>query len=138
MGFLKRLFAKKAGTGVSNVLDSVGNLATDIRSAITGDMPPEVKANLYGKILDITLEVTKMQSNVIVAEAQGASWIQRNWRPVTMLTFLILIVLAALRVIDLSLMQVPKPMWTLLTVGIGGYIGGRTVEKAVLNIGGKK
>jgi len=138
MGFLKRLFAKKAGTGVSNVLDSVGNLATDIRSAITGDMPPEVKADLYGKILDVTLEVTKMQSNVIVAEAQGASWIQRNWRPVTMLTFLILIILAALRVIDLSLMQVPKPMWTLLTVGIGGYIGGRTVEKAVLNIGGNK
>lgn len=25
----------------------------------------------------------------------------------------------------------PKEMWELLTLGVGGYIGGRTIEKAV-------
>jgi len=55
----------------------------------------------------------------------------------TMLTFLILIVLAALKLVDLSMMDVPKEMWSLLTIGIGGYIGGRSLEKIVTNIKGK-
>lgn len=136
MGLLKKLFAKKAGTGVSNVLDSVGNLATDIRSAITGDMPPETRANLYSKLLDLTLEMTKTQAGVINTEAQG-NFLQRTWRPIVMLTFLVLIVLAALKLVDLSMMHVPKEMWKLLTIGIGGYIGGRSLEKIATNIKGK-
>jgi len=136
MGLLKRIFAKKAGTGVSNVLDSVGNLATSIRAAITGDMPPEVRANLLSKLLDLTLEVTKTQAGIINTESQG-NFLQRTWRPLTMLTFLILIVLAALKLVDLSMMDVPKEMWSLLTIGIGGYIGGRSLEKIVTNIKGK-
>jgi len=136
MGFLKRLFAKKAGTGVSNVLDSVGNLATDIRSAITGDMPPAVRADLLGKMLDLTLEMTKTQAGIITTEAQG-NLLQRIWRPIVMLTFLVLIVLSALKLVDLSMMHVPKEMWKLLTIGIGGYIGGRSLEKIATNIKGK-
>jgi len=136
MGFLKRLFAKKAGTGASNVLDSVGNLATSIRSAITGDMPPAVRAALLGKMLDLTLEMTKTQAGIITTEAQG-NFLQRTWRPLSMLTFLVLIVLAALKLVDLSMMNVPKEMWQLLTIGIGGYIGGRSLEKIATNIKGK-
>lgn len=136
MGFIKRLFAKKAGTGASNVLDSVGNLATSIRSAITGDMPPAVRAALLGKMLDLTLEMTKTQAGIITTEAQG-NFLQRTWRPLSMLTFLVLIVLAALKLVDLSMMNVPKEMWQLLTIGIGGYIGGRSLEKIATNIKGK-
>jgi len=136
MGFIKRLFAKKAGTGASNVLDSVGNLASSIRSAITGDMPPAVRAALLGKMLDLTLEMTKTQAGIITTEAQG-NFLQRTWRPLSMLTFLVLIVLAALKLVDLSMMNVPKEMWQLLTIGIGGYIGGRSLEKIATNIKGK-
>lgn len=133
MGFLKKLFAKKAGTGASNVLDSVGGLATSIRSAITGDMPPETRANLLGKMLDLTLEMTKTQAGIINTEAQG-NFLQRTWRPIVMLTFLVLIVLASLKLVDLSMMAVPKEMWKLLTIGISGYIGGRSLEKIATNI----
>jgi hypothetical protein len=34
---------------------------------------------------------------------------------------------------DVPMLAIPEGMWTLLTVGIGGYIGGRTVEKVLKN-----
>ncbi|MHA1304903.1 MAG: 3TM-type holin [Candidatus Heimdallarchaeaceae archaeon] len=140
MRLFKKLFAKKAGTGVSNVLDSVGNLATDIRSAITGDMPPEVKANLYSKILDITLEVTKTQANVIRTEIQG-NWLQRSWRPMLAMVCVLIIAWNYLLVPiighGLRSAIMPKQLWTLLTISLSGYVAGRSAEKVISNMGGK-
>jgi len=73
--------------------------------------------------------------DVIIAEAKGESWIQRSWRPVAMLTLLGLIVWTVVpaSVFNLTLQwdAIPDKAWGLLTVGIGGYIGARTVEKVV-------
>jgi len=71
-------------------------------------------------------ELLKAKAEIITAEAKGDSWIQRNWRPVTMLTFLVLVVLDALGVLPNPLAQ---EAWTLLQLGLGGYVVGRSVEK---------
>ena len=127
MGFLQKIFGRNKP---NNIIDSVGGLAKDLRTAITGDIPPEKRAELLDKTLQITLSIVQTQANVITTEASG-SILQRSWRPITALTFLILIVLAALNIIDLSMMKVPEPMWKLLMISMGGYIGGRTIEKSV-------
>ena len=51
---------------------------------------------------------------VIKTESKGQSWIQRNWRPITMLTFLVLVVLDSL---GLLAYRLANEAWTLLTRG---------------------
>jgi hypothetical protein len=87
------------------------------------------------KIVELESQLIEARSSVIKAEAEGKSWLQRNWRPMIMVTFGGVIVYAVLAPafglppVDMS--GVPKQMWTLLTVGIGGYIGGRSLEKII-------
>ncbi|MEN6441690.1 MAG: 3TM-type holin [Syntrophobacter sp.] len=73
------------------------------------------------------------QAKIITAEAEGHSWLQRNWRPILMLTFTYVVahnyIIAPL--FSLVRLEVPPDMWELLKLGVGGYIIGRTVEKSV-------
>lgn len=83
-------------------------------------------------------EQLKQKAAIIMAETKSESWITRNWRPLTMLTFLALVVLdqtgqLAFRLADEA--------WTLLQMGLGGYVVGRSVEKvtpAVMDVFRKK
>ena len=90
MGFFKKLFGKTINKTSTNAIDSIGNLAKDIRLAIKNDMPADKRAELYGKILDVTIELAKIQSNVVNTEMQG-NWLQRSWRPILMLLCIIII-----------------------------------------------
>ena len=71
------------------------------------------------------------QSKVIIAEANGGSMIQRIWRPVSMLTFLFLVICDSFGWLAFRLSD---QAWVLLTIGIGGYTGLRTGEKLGLPI----
>lgn len=71
------------------------------------------------------------QSKIILAEATGQSWIQRNWRPVTMLVFLGLTVSDAFGWLPFRLAD---QAWELLKIGLGGYVVGRSVEKVAPQI----
>ncbi|ASP37867.1 hypothetical protein CHH28_03890 [Bacterioplanes sanyensis] len=68
------------------------------------------------------------QQKVLVQEAKGESWLQRNWRPITMLTFLVLVVLDTF---GLTQFRLSDQAWSLLQIGIGGYVVGRSCEKLV-------
>jgi len=80
----------------------------------------------------------KAQADVIMTEATGQSWLQRNWRPGLMALFGLIIFnnyvlnpwLCALFSLDV-MMEIPPDMWALLKLGVGGYIVGRSTEKAV-------
>lgn len=86
----------------------------------------ELQAKAFYEAEQYEKELLKAKAEIITAEAQGQSWMQRNWRPITMLTFLVLVVsdsfgLLAFRLADQA--------WTLLQIGLGGYVVGRSVEK---------
>ncbi len=125
MGFLKNLF-KPGGDTIRGTIEGVGTLAKDLRQAITGDLPAEERASLLGKTLDIMSGVLKTQSNIVIAEAQSKSWLTRSWRPITMLTFVALVVLDATGALPVKL---PPDVWTVIKIGLGGYVVGRSVEK---------
>ncbi len=83
--------------------------------------------------------------DVVVAEAKGESWLQRNWRPISMLVFVAVIAnnyLIAPYVQAFGgvavVLEIPPGMWSLLTMGLGGYVVGRTIEKtgSSIRIGG--
>lgn len=66
---------------------------------------------------------------VIVAEAQG-NWLQRSWRPLMMLTFTGLIVARWLGWTAPGLAPSEYDhLWSIVQLGIGGYVIGRSVEK---------
>lgn len=78
------------------------------------------------KVLDYEAQLMQMQSNIVLAEAQGKSWLQRNWRPITMMTFLALVVMDSFGFLPFRL---ASEAWTLLQIGLGGYVAGRSGEK---------
>jgi len=85
-----------------------------------------VENELLAKVIDYENQLLQSKTAIITAESTGQSWIQRNWRPITMLTFLALVVLD-------SFGWLPNPLadeaWTLLQIGLGGYVAGRSAEK---------
>ena len=44
-----------------------------------------------------------MEVQVIDAEAKGESWVQRNWQPIAMLTFLVLVICDSFRLLAFRL-----------------------------------
>ena len=87
-------------------------------------------AKLQNEALALALALERerlaAQAGLVAAEAGGASWLQRNWRPITMLSFLGLVVADAF---GLLAFRLADQAWLLLQIGLGGYVVGRSVEK---------
>jgi len=80
-------------------------------------------------IMDQGRDLVKNATSIIVAEAQGG-WLQRNWRPITMLTFVGLVVCRWLGLTDHTISEaVELELMALIKIGIGGYVVGRSAEK---------
>lgn len=81
-------------------------------------------------------ELIKNQSKIIEAEAKSRHWLTAAWRPCLMFTFILLIInnYVAAPYINLFfdkdiMLTLPPKMWSLLQIGVGGYIVGRSAEK---------
>ena len=121
-------------------LGDVGSVFKDIRAAITGEevSSPETKLKLLSAIQEAEAKMMEQQASTIVAEAKSGSWITSAWRPITMLVFVFIIannyIIAPYLLAfgyTVPTLDIPPDMWSLLQLGIGGYIMGRSAEKAV-------
>lgn len=75
------------------------------------------------------------RADIIKAEAASESWLAQSWRPILMLTFGALIVarwmgFAAPGISEDEILK----LWSIVELGLGGYVVGRTVEKIVPSI----
>ena len=72
------------------------------------------------------------RAEIIKAEAASESWLAQSWRPILMLTFGGLIVARwfGWAAPDLSEAEYIK-LWSIVELGLGGYVIGRTAEKIV-------
>ena len=96
-----------------------------------------IQSGIVTQVVDYETKAMDAQAAVIAAEAQSTSKLTAMWRPITMLTFLAVIVGAAFGVVDAeNLNAIPDRMWSMLTLGITGYIGGRSMEKIVPSVVG--
>jgi hypothetical protein len=102
------------------------------------DLNTRLKASIQTAILSADAEALQEQAGIITAEAKGESWLQRNWRPVTMMVFVFIVannyIIApyaqALSGASVSL-PTPPDLWALIKLGLGGYVVGRSAEKCV-------
>ena len=68
---------------VSSILDKV--IPDDAARA-------EAKEKMQSAMLTQSAEIEKAAASVVLAEANGESWLQRNWRPMIMVWVAILLV----------------------------------------------
>jgi len=96
------------------------------------------EAELSSMILNQELEVFKTQASVIRTESKSEHFLSATWRPITMLVFVFIIAnnyiiapyISLFFGVDVGL-DLPPDMWDLLKIGLGGYVVGRSSEKAI-------
>ncbi len=127
-----------------SVLGTVANLILpgvfkEVDKAIPDqDLGAKLKASIQTAVLSADASALEAQAGVVTAEAKGESWLQRNWRPLTMLVFVAIVVnnyilapyLQAIFSWSVSL-DTPPDLWALIKLGLGGYVMGRSAEKCI-------
>jgi len=114
-------------TAIKPIMDIIDGMTTseDEKRALKIEAA-KMEHQIADKLMELQKQLTAAQASIITAEAQGHSAIQRNWRPITMLSFVLLVI------VD-SFGWLPNPLaaeaWTLLQIGLGGYVVGRSGEK---------
>lgn len=118
------------GTVISKIFDVVDESVED------KDERNRLKQEVQLKLMSMSHDETREMASIIRAEAQSESWLAQSWRPITMLTFVAIvannfIIHPYLQLFGLpsTQLEITDGMWTLLTVGVGGYIGSRGIEK---------
>jgi hypothetical protein len=127
-----------------NILSAVANfilpgIFKEVDKAIPDqDLGAKLKASIQTAVLTADAQALQEQAGIVTAEAQGESWLQRNWRPVTMMVFVFIVannyVIApyAQAIFDRSVaLPTPPDLWALIKIGLGGYVVGRSAEKCV-------
>lgn len=98
---------------------------------------------LSGDIMAYETELVKARGDIIAAEARSQSWLTRNWRPLLMLSITVILVhkyiLYPYLIIIFGGDTVPQleltpELFNLLTIGVGGYVVGRSGEKIAQTI----
>ena len=114
---------------VSDVIDHI---------TVSGDDKAKIQlAVVQGNVaaaqssLDYERALLDGQQKVIAAEASSGSWLTSSWRPITMLTFLALVVCDSFGWLHSPL---SSQAWSLLQIGLGGYTIGRSVEKTAIPV----
>ena len=89
----------------------------------------KIKQNIQQQLLSGQLKELEAQAQIITAEAKGG-WLQRNWRPLFMLTFAGLVVAHWFGFTAPNIPEsVQNSLLNIVLVGMGGYIVGRSGEK---------
>jgi len=125
-----------------NWLDIIGGIFKPVVDLIEHTMPSGAdKIQLQQKILEAQAAAAQQameyerqlmdaQSKVILAEAQGSSWLQRNWRPLMMVFFASLVGARWLGYSAPGMSEAEvMELWGIIKLGLGGYVIGRSVEK---------
>ena len=136
-GFLSKLL----GTGVKEAVDSIGHAIDRIDKS-----DEKLALQLQYKALLATMEracidyesrLLDSRSKIIDQEARGESWLQRNWRPMLMCICMFIIFTNYVLV---PFFRIPPAIlddhiWSLMEMGVGGYVAGRSLEKISEKLG---
>ena len=132
---------------IGNILTTVAGPIFDVidQAVEDKDQANRLKAEIQRRLIDQQDAALQASMKVILAEATGESWLQRNWRPLLMTVivaivgnnYLIAPYLGAMFGVGLQL-ELPDALWNLMTLGVGGYIAGRSGEKIIGTLRGPR
>jgi hypothetical protein len=129
--------AAKLAMGLVN-----GPLMTFIEAHVADQsLRRKLAAEMEQQVLAHLTRTAELGRDVVMAEVQSEHWLSRSWRPMLMLLLMGFLLLAGL-VLPLAdviagapipfqprWQMLPQGFWDFLAIGMGGYIGGRSLEK---------
>lgn len=113
-----------------NVIGEIGKVIDNLFTSEEERL--KAKNEIFKVLKEQQLELQKLQTSIILAEANG-NWLQRSWRPILMLAFgfIVIYVKFIAPLFDLPIPELENEFWNLLQIGIGGYVVGRSGEKMI-------
>ena len=125
---------------IGKVLGKAGDIVDQVVEDKDKAKAIKAELTLAGMNIDTDEYKTELQSatQIILAEANSQSWLAKNWRPLLMLCCILIIANNFIIFPYLSLftaktviLELPIWLYDLMKIGVGGYIGGRTLEKGL-------
>jgi hypothetical protein len=121
---------------ISNIFKPAANLVDDLHTSDEERLNAktkmlEVQAVAMQQVFDYETQALTARANIVNSEASSENWIASSWRPITMLTFMVLAVGDSLGLLATPLRD---EAWMLLQLGLGGYVVGRSGEKIAKTI----
>lgn len=112
-----------------------------ILSRVVGNLFPDpeqkakAEADMMIALMERRTEIETAAASIIQTEAASKHWLASNWRPLTMLTFVGLVVARwfGWAAPDLSEAEYLK-LWSIVEIGLGGYVIGRSAEKVLPSV----
>jgi len=127
------------GKLVGGGFEGIANGIDEVVTSFTGDKAEQQKmaAELKKLVYEQKHETEQAAAKVVNTEAKSEHFLTASWRPITMLTFVTIIAnnyivapyTEAMFGVNVRL-EIPPDMWQLLKIGLGGYVAGRSAEKA--------
>ncbi len=123
LGFIKTLFGP-----ATDLIDDL-HLSKE-EKLVLGNELERIKNGVTIEVIKLERDLTLAQTEVLKADTVSSGWLTRSWRPITILTFVGLLVWTWLTTeaitpeLQHELLEIIK--WTL-----GVYMGGRSMEKIV-------
>ena len=120
---------------IGQVIKSATKVVDDL--VVDKDLKTRLQAEIQLQAMNLDAKAFEAEidarAKVLVAEIGGESWLQRNWRPILMLSFVAIIVnnYIVVPLFASTPMEIPADMWDLLKIGVGGYVAGRSIEKGL-------
>ena len=107
------------------------------------DLQAKLKAELQTQLLQSHTQELQAASRIIEAEAK-AGWFASSWRPLLMYVLIFILVWnyvigPVIKVFFGAVItfELPGDVWTLLNVGLGGYVIGRSTESVARTMSNK-
>jgi hypothetical protein len=121
---------------IANIFKPAANLVDDLHTSDEERLNAktkmlEVQAVAMQQVFDYETQALTARANIVNSEASSENWIASSWRPITMLTFMVLAVGDSLGLLATPLRD---EAWMLLQLGLGGYVVGRSGEKIAKTI----
>lgn len=116
---------------IGALITAVGGIASSILPEIIEDKDQRnrIEAELQKKLWEKQADLQKAATDIVKAEVSGQglkSW----WRPITMLTFLGMMVGWWFGYTpERATPELMTQLFDIIKIGLGGYVGGRTLEK---------
>jgi hypothetical protein len=103
-----------------------------------GDKSIEVEKEIKLALLEHTGSLEDLRGKIVLEEAKSSNWLTAAWRPLLMMVVVLIIAcnyllfpIIAIFYPEMITLELPQELWQLLTIGVGGYVVGRSGEKMV-------
>ena len=121
---------------ISNIFKPAANLVDELHTSDEERLNAkskmlEVQAVAMQQVFDYETKALTARADIVNSEVSSTNILASSWRPITMLTFLVLAVGDSLGLLASPLRD---EAWMLLQLGLGGYVVGRSGEKIAKTI----